>query len=50
MRVEPIVPMRNDDDYSFVSCWGYMGPDQQPALHREPLEFEVVKPTRRSYK
>ena len=26
------------------------GPDRPPALHKEPLTFEAVKPTVRSYK
>jgi succinate dehydrogenase / fumarate reductase flavoprotein subunit len=41
---------RNDADYSFVSAWEYAGADQTPVLNREPLTFEHVKPSERSYK
>ncbi|HEX3529458.1 MAG TPA: fumarate reductase/succinate dehydrogenase flavoprotein subunit [Thermoanaerobaculia bacterium] len=41
---------RNDEEYSYVAAWEYTGPGQTPALHKEPLEFEEVKPSQRSYK
>lgn len=40
---------RNDDQYSYVSAWEYKG-DHQWQLHKEELNFEVAKPTQRSYK
>jgi succinate dehydrogenase / fumarate reductase flavoprotein subunit len=40
---------RNDADYSHVSVWEHRE-DAQPVLHKEPLSFEVVKPSQRSYK
>jgi succinate dehydrogenase / fumarate reductase flavoprotein subunit len=40
---------RDDANYSFVSAWEYKG-DSNWELHKEPLEFEIVKPTQRSYK
>jgi succinate dehydrogenase / fumarate reductase, flavoprotein subunit len=43
-------PQRNDADFSFVSAWEYGGPNQPPKLNREPLAFEHVKPSERSYK
>jgi succinate dehydrogenase / fumarate reductase flavoprotein subunit len=42
--------LRNDADYSFVSAWQWNGPGQAPTRHKEPLEFEFVQPTQRSYK
>jgi succinate dehydrogenase / fumarate reductase, flavoprotein subunit len=52
-RVEHTTPegeaRRNDNDFSFVSVWEYQGPDQQPTLHKEQLEFEFVTPSQRSY-
>jgi succinate dehydrogenase / fumarate reductase, flavoprotein subunit len=42
--------VRDDERYSYVSAWEYTGPDRPPALHQEPLTFEAVKPTVRSYK
>ncbi len=41
---------RNDDDFAYVAAWEYAGPDRDPVLHKEPLEFEYVIPTQRSYK
>jgi succinate dehydrogenase / fumarate reductase flavoprotein subunit len=41
--------LRNDDDYSYVAAWEYQ-PQGRPILHKEPLTFENVKPSRRSYK
>jgi len=40
---------RDDENYSYVAAWEYKG-DSQWNLHREELEFEVAKPTQRSYK
>lgn len=39
---------RNDSEYAFVSCWQYGKEGSQ--LIREPLQFDYVKPTERSYK
>jgi succinate dehydrogenase / fumarate reductase flavoprotein subunit len=41
---------RNDAKFSFVSAWEYSGSNRAPKLHREPLKFEYVKPSQRSYK
>lgn len=41
---------RDDELYAFVSAWAYAGEDAVPVLHKENLEFEVVKLTQRSYK
>ncbi len=41
---------RNDRDFSFVSVWEFKGVGEPPALHKEPLEFENVQPSTRSYK
>jgi succinate dehydrogenase / fumarate reductase flavoprotein subunit len=40
---------RDDDNYSFVSAWEYKG-ESDWQLNKEPLTFEIVKPTQRSYK
>ncbi|MFN3323685.1 MAG: fumarate reductase/succinate dehydrogenase flavoprotein subunit [Bryobacteraceae bacterium] len=42
--------LRDDANYSFVSAWEHQGDDRQPVLHKEPLHFEYVPPTQRSYK
>jgi len=41
---------RNDEKFTYVSCWEYKGEGQEPALHKEDLVFENVKLTQRSYK
>jgi succinate dehydrogenase / fumarate reductase flavoprotein subunit len=43
-------PLRDDEHYSYVSAWEWKGPDSPPALHKEPLHFDYVEPSRRSYK
>jgi succinate dehydrogenase / fumarate reductase flavoprotein subunit len=42
--------LRDDENFSYVAAWEFQGVDKQPTLHKEPLEFEYVKPTQRSYK
>ncbi|RMD98189.1 MAG: fumarate reductase/succinate dehydrogenase flavoprotein subunit [Deltaproteobacteria bacterium] len=41
---------RNDEEFAYVAAWEFQGEDQPPRLHKEPLEFEYVKPSQRSYK
>jgi succinate dehydrogenase / fumarate reductase flavoprotein subunit len=41
---------RNDAEFSYVAAWEFTGVGQKPKLHKEPLTFEYVKPTQRSYK
>jgi succinate dehydrogenase / fumarate reductase flavoprotein subunit len=41
---------RDDEHYSYVAAWGYGGPDAPPVLNKEPLEFNYVHPSQRSYK
>ena len=41
---------RNDENYSYVAAWGYRGPGNEPDLVKEPLEFDYVHPSQRSYK
>lgn len=43
-------PIRDDENYSYVAAWEYTGETTDPALHREELSFEYVKPAQRSYK
>ena len=42
--------LRNDEDFSFVSAWKYEGEGNTPTLIKEPLVYEQVKPSTRSYK
>ena len=43
---------RDDENFMYVGAWEYGGPNIQTdaVLHKEPLEYEVVEPTQRSYK
>jgi succinate dehydrogenase / fumarate reductase flavoprotein subunit len=41
---------RDDDGFSFVSVWEFKGVGEEPVLHKEPLEFENVQLSTRSYK
>jgi succinate dehydrogenase / fumarate reductase flavoprotein subunit len=41
---------RDDENYTYVAAWEYKGEGRQEELHQEPLIFENVKLTQRSYK
>ena len=40
---------RDDENFSYVAAWEYKG-ESDWALNKEVLNFEIVKPTQRSYK
>jgi succinate dehydrogenase / fumarate reductase flavoprotein subunit len=42
--------LRDDANYSYVAAWGYQGEGRQASLAKEPLAFNYVKPSQRSYK
>jgi succinate dehydrogenase / fumarate reductase flavoprotein subunit len=42
--------LRDDRHFSYVAAWEFKGVGVKPALHKEPLHFEYVKPSQRSYK
>jgi succinate dehydrogenase / fumarate reductase flavoprotein subunit len=42
--------LRNDQDYCYVSAWEWKGEHAEHKLHKEPLTFENVSLTVRSYK
>jgi succinate dehydrogenase / fumarate reductase, flavoprotein subunit len=41
---------RDDERFSYVGAWEWTGHGQKPTLHKEPLTFEYVHPSQRSYK
>jgi succinate dehydrogenase / fumarate reductase flavoprotein subunit len=41
---------RDDANFSHVTCWEFTSVGTPPVAHREPLQFEYVKPSQRSYK
>jgi succinate dehydrogenase / fumarate reductase flavoprotein subunit len=42
--------LRDDARFCYVAAWEYAGADRKPALHKEPLTFEAVPLSQRSYK
>jgi len=42
--------LRDDASFSYAAAWEYAGAGKQPILNKEPLAFEYVHPTQRSYK
>ena len=42
--------LRDDEGYCHAAVWEYQGADKRPTLHKEPLTFEYVIPSQRSYK
>ncbi|HEY0298779.1 MAG TPA: fumarate reductase/succinate dehydrogenase flavoprotein subunit, partial [Arachidicoccus sp.] len=41
--------LRHDDQFMYVSAWEYKG-DSAWELHKEELNYELIKPTQRNYK
>ncbi|MBC7926993.1 MAG: fumarate reductase/succinate dehydrogenase flavoprotein subunit [Bryobacteraceae bacterium] len=41
---------RDDEQFSYVAAWRYCGANSSPALYKEPLKFDYVHPSQRSYK
>jgi succinate dehydrogenase / fumarate reductase flavoprotein subunit len=42
--------LRNDEEFAYVAAWEYKGDDSSPSLNKEPLLYENVKLSQRSYK
>jgi len=42
--------LRQDDKFAYVAAWEFNAVGQPPTLHQEPLVWENVKPSQRSYK
>ncbi|NUM79230.1 fumarate reductase/succinate dehydrogenase flavoprotein subunit [bacterium] len=41
---------RDDGNFSYVAAWEYTGENKEPVLNKEPLDFENVHVSQRSYK
>ena len=41
--------LRDDENFSYVAAWGYTGDLANPELNKEPLTFDYVHPSQRSY-
>ncbi|HEY6169240.1 MAG TPA: succinate dehydrogenase (quinone) flavoprotein subunit, partial [Verrucomicrobiae bacterium] len=48
--VNPGDVKRRDDQFAFVAAWEFAGESKPPALNKEPLIYEEVKMSTRSYK
>ncbi|MBP1677140.1 MAG: succinate dehydrogenase subunit [Bacteroidetes bacterium] len=42
--------LRNDEEFSFASCWKYNGEGQEPTLLKEALDYEFIQRQQRNYK
>ena len=42
--------LRDDKNFSYVSCWKYTGEDSEPELIKEDLNYQFVKVQTRNYK
>ncbi len=41
--------LRNDEEFAYVAAWKWNGPDQEPELYKEKLEFHDIALKTRSY-
>jgi succinate dehydrogenase / fumarate reductase, flavoprotein subunit len=41
---------RDDGSFGYVAAWEHTGDPGAPKLHKEPLQFDFVRPSTRSYK
>jgi len=48
--VNPGDVKRRDDQFAYVAAWEFAGDGRAPVLNREPLVYEEVKMSTRSYK
>jgi succinate dehydrogenase / fumarate reductase flavoprotein subunit len=42
--------LRDDEHFAYVAAWEYAGADKAPVLHKEPLVYEEIHMSARSYK
>jgi len=42
--------LRNDTAFNFVAAWEFTGQENEPVLHKEPLQYEFVEVKQRNYK
>ena len=42
--------LRNDEEFSFASCWKYAGEGKEPELLKEALDYEFIHRQQRNYK
>jgi succinate dehydrogenase / fumarate reductase flavoprotein subunit len=49
MQTEEGEALRDDENFAYVAAWEFKG-ESNWALNKEELNFEIAKPTQRSYK
>ena len=49
MQTEEGETKRDDENFMYVAAWEYKG-EEEPSLHKEPLEFKYCKVATRNYK
>lgn len=42
--------LRDDENYMYVAAWEFQGEGKPEVMRKEPLKYEFVKPSQRSYK
>ena len=42
--------LRNDEEFSFASCWKFNGEGEEPTLLKEALDYEFIHRQQRNYK
>jgi succinate dehydrogenase / fumarate reductase flavoprotein subunit len=42
--------LRDDENFCYVAAWEHAGDGKDPVMHKEPLVFENVELSQRSYK
>ena len=42
--------LRDDENFAYVAAWEHAGDEREPVMNKEPLVFENVKLSQRSYK
>ena len=50
MQTEDGETKRDDENFMYVAAWEYKGENVAPEMHKEPLNYEFVKPSTRNYK
>ncbi|BCU78840.1 fumarate reductase/succinate dehydrogenase flavoprotein subunit [Luteolibacter sp. LG18] len=48
-KTQPGEAKRDDENFAYVAAWEFTGAGNRPSLHKEPLVFETLKPSVRSY-
>ena len=42
--------LRNDEEFSYASCWKFMGEGNEPVMLKEALDYEFIHRQQRNYK